>query len=134
MLDYIIDKLISLMGPIATLSRERRELKDNALRAISTALRETKLYYRDLEMGKARNMDVEAQLVRYWGAAAIPLRHIDEELAMTCDQKSEYWLNPESYSQEQIKELGIKLKDVSNAYLNLAMPKFKVANKGTRNA
>lgn len=124
MLLEIVDKLISLMGPIATLSKEKRELKDSALRAISIALQETKLYYRDLENGSERDMDVEAQLVRYWGAAAIPLRHIDEELAMICEHKSEYWLTPKNYSNKQINELGIKLQDVSYAYRNLAMPKF----------
>ena len=133
MLEFIIEKLISLIGPISTLTKEKRELKDNALRAISIALQETKLYYRDLEAGKERNMDIEAQLVRYWGAAAIPLRHIDEDLAMACDRKSEYWLNPENYTSEQINELGIKLKDVSNAYRNLAMPKFKITGREARN-
>jgi hypothetical protein len=34
MLEYLVEKLISLLGPIATLSKEKRELKDNALRAI----------------------------------------------------------------------------------------------------
>lgn len=48
MLEYVIDKLIALLGPIATLSKEKRELKDSALRGISIALQETKLYYRDL--------------------------------------------------------------------------------------
>lgn len=41
MLSFVIEKLISLMGPIATLSKDKRELKDNALRAISIALQET---------------------------------------------------------------------------------------------
>lgn len=134
MLEFIVEKLISLMGPIATLSKQKRELKDNALRAISMALQETKLYYRDLERGGERSMDIEAQLVRYWGAAAIPLRHIDEELAMACEQKSEYWLNPENYSNKQINELGIKLQDVSRAYRQLAMPKYGIAGKALRNA
>jgi hypothetical protein len=67
MLEYVIDKLIGLLGPIATLSKDKRELKDNALRAISTALIETKLYYRDRQNGKPRSMDVEAQLAKYWG-------------------------------------------------------------------
>lgn len=86
----------------------------------------------DLEHGSARKMDTEAQLVRYWGAAAIPLRYIDEELAMVCERKAEYWINPDDWSNEQITELGIKLQDVSNAYRQLAMPKFSVAGKTGR--
>ena len=122
MLDFLVTKLISLMGPIATLSKEKRELKDNALRAISTALQETKIYYRSLERDGDRNHDTEAQLVKYWGAAAIPLRHIDEELAMVCEQKSEFWVRPDNWSNEEIAEFGIKLQDVYLAYRQLSMP------------
>jgi hypothetical protein len=45
MFEHLLDGLIKLMGPIATLSREKRDLKDNALKAISKALLETKIYY-----------------------------------------------------------------------------------------
>lgn len=127
MLEYLIDKLISLMGPISTLSRDKRELKDNALRAIVTALQETKIYYKSLERGSERNTDTEAQLVRYWGAAAIPLRHIDEELAMICEHKADFWIDPENWSNDQISGLGIKLEDVTRAYRQLAMPSFSKA-------
>jgi len=126
-LEFLIEKLITLMGPISTLSKEKRELKDNALRAISTALQETKIYYKSLERGSERNTDTEAQLVRYWGAAAIPLRHIDEELAVICEHKAEFWINPEDWSNEKVKSFGIKLEDVTRAYRQLAMPSFTKA-------
>lgn len=129
MLEYVVDKLIALLGPIATLSKDKRELKDNALRAISTALMETKLYYRDRAKGKPRNLDVEAQIAKYWAAAAIPLRHIDEELAQRCEQKAEFWINPDEWSDDDVERLGIKLEDVSKAYRNIAMPKFSVAGR-----
>jgi hypothetical protein len=48
MLSQVIEGVVKLLGPIATLSKDRRELKDSALRAISTALDETYIYYRDL--------------------------------------------------------------------------------------
>lgn len=124
MLEYVVDKLIGLLGPIATLSKDKRELKDNALRAISTALLETKLYYRDRQSGKPRNMEVEAQLAKYWAAAAIPLRHIDQELAMTCEYKADFWTGPDSWTGEEIERTGIKLEDVSKAYRSIAMPRF----------
>lgn len=124
MLEYVVDKLIGLLGPIATLSKDKRELKDNALRAISNALLETKLYYRDRQNGKPRNMDVEAQLAKYWAAAAIPLRHIDQELAMTCEHKADFWTGPDDWTSEEIERLGIKLEDVSKAYRSIAMPRF----------
>jgi hypothetical protein len=124
MLEYVVDKLVGLLGPIATLEKDKRELKDNALRAVSIALIETKLYYRDREAGKPRNPDTEAQLAKYWAAAAIPLRHIDPELAMTCEYKSDFWTGPEQWTGAQVTRLGIKLADVSSAYRKLVVPKF----------
>ena len=132
MLEFVIEKLIGLLGPIATLEKDKRELKDNALRAISTALNETTIYYRDLGRGKDRNFDIEAQLVRYWSAAAIPLRHIDQELAGICENKAEYWLNPEQWSAEEVVQYGIKLDDVKRAYRQMAMPAFNKAGKFAR--
>jgi hypothetical protein len=122
MIEFVIEKLIALLGPIATLSRDKRELKDNALRSVSIALRETQLYYRDRGNGETRDMDVEAQLVRYWSDAAIPLSHFDKDFAKICIDKARYWVNPEQWSDNEIERLGIKLKDVSQAYLDLVVP------------
>ncbi|MFB6342869.1 hypothetical protein ACE1ET_14170 [Saccharicrinis sp. FJH62] len=124
MLSEIISGLTKILGPIATLSKDRRELKDSALRAIATALNETYLYYRDLRNANERNMERESQLSKYWSAAAIPMRHFDENLAGICDAKSEYWINPESYSNEQIVSLGIELGNVRDAYRKLLNPLY----------
>lgn len=59
MLEFVIDRLIKLLGPIATLSKEKRELKDDALKAVSTALTETCIYYRGLGRGSERNEEKE---------------------------------------------------------------------------
>ncbi len=41
MITEILEGLIKILDPIATLSKDRRELKDSALRAISNTLDET---------------------------------------------------------------------------------------------
>ncbi|MEC5157450.1 hypothetical protein [Chryseobacterium sp. MP_3.2] len=122
MISQVIEGLIKLLGPVATLSKDRRELKDSALRAISIALDETYLYYRDLGKGSQRNMDREGQLAKYWSAAAIPMRHFDDQLASLCDYKSEYWVNPDEYSDEQVINLGIELGEVRQAYRKMLSP------------
>jgi sugar lactone lactonase YvrE len=119
MITFVIEKLLGLIGPIANLSKERRELRDNALNSICLALDETYLYYRDLDHGRPRNLDREAQLAKYWSAAAIPIRHIDADLALTCDQKSEYWLNPETWGDQRVREVGIALDGVRTRYRSL---------------
>lgn len=121
----ILDGLSKILGPIATLSKDKRELKDSALRAVSNALDETYLYYRDLENGSPKNTEREALLVKYWSAAAIPMRHFDENLSNICDQKSQYWVNPTNYQDEDIKELGIELDNVRQAYRKMLVPLSK---------
>jgi len=117
-----MERLIALIGPIQQLRKEQREVADSALRAVSIAINETYLYYRSLEKGRARSDDTEAQLSRYWAAAAIPLRHIDAELAEVCEYKSEYWVSPETWEPSQIKELGIELEAVRDRYRQRIAP------------
>lgn len=116
MISQIVDGLSKILGPIATLSKERRELKDAALRGICNALDETYLYYRDLDKGTPRSLDREGVIAKYWSAAAISMRHFDPHLAELCDLKSEFWIQPDQYKPEDIKNIGIGLNDVRTAY------------------
>ncbi|MBK6949084.1 MAG: hypothetical protein IPH16_14410 [Haliscomenobacter sp.] len=115
MLNEIIEGLSNILGPIATATKERSQMKDEALRAISHALNETYLYYRDIEHGHLPNRDKEAMLVKYWSAAAISLRHFDQRLANICDNKAEYWVNPDNYNSADIENLGIGLDSVKTS-------------------
>ena len=119
-LKFILGKLSDLLGPIVTISKDGRELKDNALRAISIALNETYSYYRKRENGMLRDIDLESALSKYWDAAAISIRHIDQELATACENKSKYWLNPDEWSNEDIEAAGIQLESLAHAYHKLA--------------
>lgn len=125
MLNEILQGLTNILGPIATATKERSQMKDEALRAINHALDETYLYYRDISHGRLQNRDREAMLVKYWSAAAISLRHFDEDLAMRCDNKAEYWVSPENYSDDDIENLGIGLESVRGAYRKMLKPDFK---------
>jgi hypothetical protein len=118
MLEWVSERLLALIEQLAVISRDRRDYRDNALRAVSHALTETCLYYRNLER-TGRHPDIEAQLSKYWSAAAIPIRHLDVELAEVCDRKSEYWINPRNYQLEDIRRLGIGLEAVREEYRSL---------------
>jgi hypothetical protein len=119
MIKEVLEGLSRILGPIATMTKERQELKDGALRVISNALNETYLYYRDIENGSNNNADREAMLAKYWSAAAISIRHFDEELSNTCDHKSEYWINPRRYNDREINDTRIQLDNVRDAYRKL---------------
>lgn len=122
MIEMLATRLTALLGPLRAMSRDNREMRDNALRSISHALNETYIYYRGLNRGKERDIEIEDQLSRYWAAAAIPIRHLDDELAMICEHKSEYWLNPEQWSAEQVSGFGIELEKVRDSYRNQLRP------------
>lgn len=122
MLEFVVGKLIALLGPIATMEKEKRDLKNAALSATSKALRETKLYYRDQSQGSVRDQKRENDLCRLWADAAVPLSHIDQELALLCERKSEYWIRPDSYTDAELQQLGIKLDSVSLAYSRMLSP------------
>jgi hypothetical protein len=129
MLNEILEGLSKILGPIATASKDRSKMKDDALRAISHALDETYLYYRDREHGQLPNRDKEAMLVRYWSAAAISLRHFDENLANRCDTKAEYWVNPDNYNDVDIENLEIGLDSVRQAYRKMLKPDYRTFRK-----
>jgi len=115
-LEWISGKLIALLPIISDAEKSQRELADNALRSISHALTETCLYAsRYIDQGK-RDPEIETQLSRYWSAAAIPLRHIDKELSLICEYKSEYWINPEGWDHDNARGAKIDLESVREKY------------------
>jgi len=115
-IEWVVERLISIIPSISNLSKDKRELADNALRSVSHALTETCLYInRYIELGK-RDQEIEAQLARYWSAAAIPLRHIDRELSEICEYKSEYWLDPTNWDPAKTNGIAIDLNTVREKY------------------
>jgi len=119
MISFVIERLERIYDRYRETRRDDRQLADDALRAISTALRETKIYYATLERGQVRSADSELQLSRLWAEAAIPLRHVDMELAQVCEYKSDYWLNPETWIDERVEEVSIQLENVDARFRSL---------------
>ena len=115
-IEWVFKQLIALISAVADLSKEKRELADDALRAISLALTETSIYYEKYNKTRQRNKETEEMLVRYWSAAAIPLRHINLGLAEICELKSEYWLDPTGWNEEKANGIAIDLETVRKKY------------------
>jgi hypothetical protein len=123
MMQWVIERLGALLERIQALAKDRRDLRDNALRTISHALNETYLYYEGLENGKKRSRDIEAQISRYWSAAAIPMRHLDRELSQVCEYKSQFWVSPDHWQRRDISAVNIGLESVRARYRKLLVPK-----------
>lgn len=119
MMQLVLDGLTRIIGPIATLSRDRRELKETALMSIGTALNETYFYYRELHQGEPRSIIKEHEIATFWSAAAISIRHFDSELAEICAHKSTYWINPELYERDERISQYATLDNVRKAFIKL---------------
>lgn len=118
-MEWLIERLISLIPAIANLSKEKREIADNALIAITTALSETSLYLSHIREGGSSDRTREEQLSRYWAAAAVPARHLDDKLADMCLYKSDSWTNPDQWDRDRIVQYGIDIESVKEKYTEL---------------
>lgn len=118
-MEWLIERLISLIPLLAKYSKEKRDIADNALIAVSTALAETSLYLAHIRQGGKAERAREEQLARYWAAAAVPVRHLDEEFADICQYKSDVWVSPDSWDPEKIGQYRIDLDSVRKRYTEL---------------
>ena len=112
MLKFILPSLHKFLE----LEREGRfraeNQRDLALNTLLKAVNETRIYMQQTQRKAVRDINVEATLVRLWAEAAVPVRHLDLDLAERCTLKSDYWLNPESYSQDDIRKFRIGVNQV----------------------
>jgi hypothetical protein len=119
----IFDRLLTTLGLIRDGKRQRNDKTDQALSMLYVALNETKSYAEYLQIGKRRNRKREYQIARLWDDASIPLRYIDKEFAMRCCEKSNYWMSPQVWTNDQIEKKGITLDQMFKITRNLLLIK-----------
>lgn len=81
----------------------------SSIEALNKAVQQTTVYVTRIEKGEERSRDKERELYEVWFSASVPMAKVDKALAMTFEQKAEYWLDPELYTDDKIKDLGISL-------------------------
>jgi len=84
-----------------------------AITALTEAVHETEMYFRDRAKGKERDSSREDELSRLWSAAAEPVRLVDGQLSELCRYKAKYWLFPEKYTRGEVVELQITLEGMN---------------------
>ncbi|MGK8190427.1 hypothetical protein [Enterobacter ludwigii] len=90
-----------------------------AIIALTKAVHETEMYFRDRVRGLERDFSREDALSRLWSDAEEPVRLVDPQLSELCRYKAKYWLFPESYSRSQVVELHITLEGMNAALQRL---------------
>ena len=116
MIKTVIDKPILLIPTISATKKENRELADSAFLSISEALTETSLCLSEFRKARIRDEKKQREIAKLWGNAAIPLRHIDTDLPLIYEHKSEYWIDPGNWSMKINAGIKRRLDEVCKKY------------------
>lgn len=108
----LFDKVLTAIGLLREGKKQRSEKTDQALLALYAALNETKAYLQQRKEGAARDQQREFALASLWHRASIPLRELDTELSERCFLKGGYWMEPDAWTDEKVKQSGITIDQV----------------------
>ena len=74
------------------------------------------------EAGAEPDEQRQLQIAYLWHQAALPLRTIDPDFAVRCFDKGGYWMQPEIWSSDQIREKGIAIDQMIDATRRVYSP------------
>lgn len=111
MWEALIKGLSEFLAHFLEYRNKSQEQKDLALSSIISATNETKIYIKNVQQKSETNRNTEEKLSRLWSAAAVPLRHFDQDLSRRCLEKSDYWLNPDNYSATDIAKFRDRYRE-----------------------
>jgi len=112
LLSELFDKTKEVLRLVREGKREKDALFENALRALYNALVATSSYLEARQSGQERDRSKEVEIARLWYEASIPLRNIDEKLARRCFLKGSYWLRPNTWSDEWIRDNRLTIAEI----------------------
>lgn len=113
---------INAANLLSGLNREQAKLTSDAIKHLTKAINETEIYFSEREEGLERDSIREKQLSRYWSEAAEPLRTIDINFSDLCAMKAQYWLFPNRYDRETVRDLNITLEGMKANLQRLRRP------------
>lgn len=97
-----------------------------AIRAVWSAVDNTRMYLRMIENGQVKAKEPNPELVALWSDASLGIAKFDPELAMRLRAKAEYWSDPRRWKKQQINDAGIQIDSIAadaRALLQMAIPK-----------
>jgi hypothetical protein len=94
--------------------RKPEEEEEAALTAFLDALNETTIYLGRIQIVlDASTREDEERLSRLWREAAQKVRKYNPELAQRCSMKGAYWADRYRWSDEEIHEMQISIKEIT---------------------
>jgi hypothetical protein len=92
---------------------ERKEESKEALRAVIKAVRETRLYLRDLREGGKKSIEKERELSMLWTNLSFDLKDLSlKKLADRCNSLGSYWADPDDFDEAFLDRAGNRLPDI----------------------
>ena len=80
-----------------------------ALSTLYVAANETANYLAGLRRTRRRGLKKERELTGLWTNAGITLQSLDKDLAIRCLRKGQYWADPDSWTDADVKRARIDL-------------------------
>jgi hypothetical protein len=99
--------------------------KQQAIRAVWSAVDSTRMHIRMIENGDAYPGAPNPELVALWSDASLQLAEFDPDLALRLRAKAEYWSDPAGWDDRKIDDARISIDAVAadaRALLQLATP------------
>jgi len=96
-----------------------------AIRAVWSAVDNTRLYIRMIHDGQASGSAPNSELIALWSEASLKIAAFDLALADRLRRKAEYWSDPRLWDDQRIKATAIGIDTVADdarALLQLAVP------------
>lgn len=118
---WVFEELRYWVQQLSEWNRKPQQQEEEALEAFLDALNETTIYLGRIRANPAASRrDDEERLSRLWRAAAQKVRRYNRELAQRCNSKGAYWGNPEYWRPEEIDEMQISIREITQ-YANRAL-------------
>jgi hypothetical protein len=109
----LADRLTGWLRSLVAADIETRTRWKGAVRVLQDAVLNTQAYVAQLDRGTPVNRQVERSLAEAWQRAAVEFYGLDGELAERLQLKGEYWIQPESWTDQQVLEANISLQHVA---------------------
>ena len=99
--------------------------KQQAIRAVWSAVDNTRMYIRMIRDGAADASASNPDLVALWSEASLQIAELDPALALRLRDKADYWSDPQRWDDPKIRDAAIGIDAVASdarSLLQLAVP------------
>lgn len=107
------------MNTFNEIGNTRTSKKDEALRALQSAITLTLQYIENSKTIKCADRNTEYTLSQAWSDAAIKVRYVSKDLAVRLQAKADYWADQLEWSKEEVMTKGIDLQKIREEFRQL---------------